>query len=177
MVVTTPARCAVLLYYGNRLICRFESAHAVVQGVSLFELFNAYDAHTKWAEEGPVRFQFENSGIDVDKVTLLRWIIQRLGEAAGRREPRDMGRYYRRTELSYLVPFNKPRTRKTSGSYRWHRHPKTLNEKRMNDLVMVEDGEPSPRAVRSSRYLPSAWDDFNRHVERNWKSFRRTRWV
>ena len=177
MVVLSPAPGAVLFFYGNRLVCRFESVPAVIQGTPLFELFNAYLAKTPWGADGPVRLQFEGMTADVTKATLLAWIIQRMGEAAGHRERRKLGWYYPNTELGYLVPFNKPRTRKGGGSYRWHRHPRTMAEKRLNSLVVFEEGEPGPRASRKSNYLSSAWDDIGRRVERNWKSFRRTRWA
>lgn len=56
----------------------------------------------------------------------------------------------------------------------YYRRPRTLNERRMGEVV---DDEPAPRAGRAS-IIPSDWDDRRvaaREV-RNWKNFRRTQW-
>ena len=69
-----------------------------------------------------------------------------------------------------------PGTRKCSGHYCWFRHPRTANERRLNALVLAEDGEIGPRAARRPARIPTAWDDLGRHVERNWKRQRKTQW-
>lgn len=175
MVVTPTAPGAVLYYVGTKLLHRFESEHAVASGVPLNLLFNAYLNRTAWAEDGPVRFVFEGQAVDVAKPVILRWIICRMGQLAGRRERRRLS-WYQNTELGWLVPFRKPWTSKRNSCGYWFRRPKTLNEKRLNSLVLAEDGEPAARASRGPMYLPSTWDDIGRLVERSWKSHRLTRW-
>ncbi len=56
------------------------------------------------------------------------------------------------------------------------RHPGTASERRMNSLVLIEDGEVGPRVARTPRHLPTAWDDIYRGHSRSWKKYRRNRW-
>ncbi len=55
------------------------------------------------------------------------------------------------------------------GGYRFFRHPKTVQEKRLWDR---EYG----RARRSPRQLIDAWEDITRQVQRSWKLHRRTQY-
>ncbi|MBC8741852.1 hypothetical protein F6X40_35480 [Paraburkholderia sp. UCT31] len=57
--------------------------------------------------------------------------------------------------------------KRTNG--RWYRTIGTFPERRMNALVLFEDGETASRAARQGKNLPSPWDDYVRSNERNWK--------
>ena len=61
---------------------------------------------------------------------------------------------------------------------RYFRQPRTTQERRLSYPVF-EDGEVAPRNSRNSRNLPHAWDDLvrNDNNQRNWKFYRRTRWI
>lgn len=65
--------------------------------------------------------------------------------------------------------------RRRGGHY--FRRLKTTNERRWS-IPVVEDGEPAPRARRSHKNLPNAWDDYqiSSRADRNWKRFRKTQW-
>ena len=52
----------------------------------------------------------------------------------------------------------------------WYRSISTSAERRMNSLVLREEGEPAPRAARTGHNLPSSWDDISREHLRGWKS-------
>ena len=52
----------------------------------------------------------------------------------------------------------------------WYRSVGTTGERRMNSLVLREEGEPAPRAARTGGNLPSSYDDVARAHERGWKS-------
>jgi hypothetical protein len=65
------------------------------------------------------------------------------------------------------------RGRKRSGYSRW-RHPRTTAERRQNSLVLHDEREPPVRCPRLPGTLTNTWDDVHRHVERNWKSQRKT---
>lgn len=54
----------------------------------------------------------------------------------------------------------------------WLRYPRTQAERRMNGLVLTEEGETVARNKRAK--LPSSWDDFTRTSQRSWKEQRRT---
>ena len=62
--------------------------------------------------------------------------------------------------------------------YCWHRHPKTTQLRRWYHAWDDEEFAPRPRAGRSPKYLPSAWDDVRRSdkEDRNWKRHRKTQW-
>ena len=62
-----------------------------------------------------------------------------------------------------------PGTGRRSGG-RYYRRMATMAERRLNALVLVEEGEVAARPVRCGRCLPSDWDDYVRHKERSWKS-------
>lgn len=63
-----------------------------------------------------------------------------------------------------------PRTGRSGGKYRWHRHPATTAERRANQPQLRDEMEPSVRSARQSRSLPNAWDDVNRGWQRSWKT-------
>lgn len=60
--------------------------------------------------------------------------------------------------------------RKWRGGYGSCRRVRTMAEKRLNELVLYEDGEVSARTSRLGTNLVSSWDDVMRQNERNWKS-------
>lgn len=60
--------------------------------------------------------------------------------------------------------------RKSRGGYGFFRRPRTSAERRLNTLVLIEDGEVSCRARRKPNQLPNPWDDILRHKERCWKA-------
>lgn len=63
-----------------------------------------------------------------------------------------------------------PRTgRRTSYGRSWLRRPRTEAERRLNALVVFEDGEVPARNRRRGRALPSSWDDIPREIPRGWK--------
>lgn len=56
-------------------------------------------------------------------------------------------------------------------AYCWHRAPKTMNERRSNEVSYQRDeGEPLCRPRRTGYALPSDRDDLPRCVERCWKA-------
>lgn len=59
---------------------------------------------------------------------------------------------------------------KWRGGGHYFRRIHTTPERRQAALVLREDGEVATRAARNVRNLPNSWDDYVRHVERNWKS-------
>jgi hypothetical protein len=58
--------------------------------------------------------------------------------------------------------------------YKFHRRPKTTQERRRNQLDR-EYGRLY-RGRRSLHTLVDAWDDLPRNTQRNWKRFRKTKW-
>jgi hypothetical protein len=77
-------------------------------------------------------------------------------------EPIEWPRWWRR-----------PGTRRAA--YRnWLRYPRTQSERRLNGLVLTEDGETFARNKRAN--LPSSWDDFTRSSQRSWKEHRRNQY-
>lgn len=63
-----------------------------------------------------------------------------------------------------------PGIRKSRGGSGYMRRIQTTAEKRLNVLVLEEEGEVPARAARCGRNLPSAWDDFMRYNENCWKA-------
>lgn len=63
-----------------------------------------------------------------------------------------------------------PGIRKYRNGYRFMRRMSTKAERRMNALVLTEDGEVAARTVRTGYNLPSSWDDLQREIQRCWKS-------
>lgn len=61
-----------------------------------------------------------------------------------------------------------PGIAKRRGGHGIFRQPHTQAERRLNALVLAEDGEVPARPVRN--HLPSVWDDDFRHRTRNWKA-------
>lgn len=66
----------------------------------------------------------------------------------------------------------------SGGKSRVYRHPKTQSHRVAFAFVDTEAGEPPVRAKRTSRYLPTAWDDCSRSDldHRSWKKQRATQW-
>jgi len=62
-------------------------------------------------------------------------------------------------------------------SYRWHRAPRTMNERRLNasSCRQHEEVEPTSRPGRNGYALPSDRDDIHRGAERTWKAQRKGR--
>ena len=177
MYTCVPPLIPLAMYHENSLFHRFESVSELVRTTHLNTLFNAYLGQGPWNITEFVQFKFEGATEMVPKKVILSWIIQRIGGVAGRKEQAQQGRHLLNTELGYLVPFRKPGNRKSRGGYKGFRLPGTMAEKRMNSLILKEEGEPAGRARRNPMYLPSSWDDIPRYTQRNWKSFRRTQWV
>lgn len=46
----------------------------------------------------------------------------------------------------------------------------TTPERRLNEMVLWEEGEVPARTARTGSNLPSSWDDVMRHVDHCWKS-------
>lgn len=63
-----------------------------------------------------------------------------------------------------------PNIRKSRGGSGWFRGIQTSQEIRLNELVLVSEGEIPVRAARSKWNLPTAWDDFLRTPQRSWKA-------
>lgn len=82
-------------------------------------------------------------------------------------------RWYR--GLNYCGYGPVPRVRKFRGGNGHYRKMSTTPERRLNALVLDEEGEVACRAARQGHNLPSSWDDFGRHKERIWKSQHRGR--
>lgn len=63
-------------------------------------------------------------------------------------------------------------------SRRYHRHPKTMHERRLNAFWDAEAGEPRPRGRRSPANIPNAYNDIARSDYHNhsWKHHRKTQW-
>lgn len=177
MFICAPPSIPLVMYRGNSPVRRFESIRELVRTTRLNTLVNAYLSRVPWNETECVRFKFEGAIEMVPKKVILSWITQRIGGAAGRKEQAQLGQHLLDTKLGYLVPFRKPKTRKSRGGYGEFRLPSTMAEKRMNSLTLSEEGEPPGRACRNPMYLPSSWDDIPRDTPRNWKSFRRTQWA
>lgn len=57
----------------------------------------------------------------------------------------------------------------------WLRRPRTEAERRLNALVVVEDGEVPARSRRQGQALPSSWDDIPREIPHGWKDQHRGR--
>lgn len=62
-----------------------------------------------------------------------------------------------------------------SGVRKWrggssNTNARTQSERRLNAMVVTEDGEVSARAVRQGTHLPCSWDGRYRNSERCWKS-------
>lgn len=55
------------------------------------------------------------------------------------------------------------------GRYCGFRRIRTTAERRLNALVLVEEGEVAARACRQGYSLPDSWDDYSRNRERCWK--------
>lgn len=72
-----------------------------------------------------------------------------------------------------------PGVHKTSAGRHYCRRMETMNERRQASLVLAEEGEVAPRAARNASHLPNSWDDFwvSARGNRNWKRFRKTRWI
>ena len=86
------------------------------------------------------------------------------------------GKYPKRQPLNWDVPGPVPFTGRCSSGH-YFRSIRYINAKRAAQYVL-EEGEIAPRASRTRKVLPDAWDDFvilsRRH--RSWKQFRRTQW-
>lgn len=90
----------------------------------------------------------------------------------------DMGRAIHRDQIEsrrslytgYCGYGPVPGTRKSRGGIGYSRRMKTVGERRLNALVLHDDGEVACRSSRFGGNLPSSWDDKFRNTERNWKS-------
>ncbi len=51
-----------------------------------------------------------------------------------------------------------------------HRRFRTFHERKWAHAWDCEEYAPKVRAARQGHNLPDAWDDYNRHVEKSWKS-------
>ena len=94
--------------------------------------------------------------------------------AYGRRLYRE-GRQRRRTPDAGYVRRKGPVSgiRCFRGGHRQFRHFSTTPERRLNNLVVVEDNEVAARLARLN--LPNSYDDFARTRERSWKAQRKGR--
>lgn len=63
-----------------------------------------------------------------------------------------------------------PGVRKHRGGGGCCRRIRTTSERRLNALVLREEGEVAARPSRSGHGLPDSWDDIQRGHERNWKN-------
>jgi hypothetical protein len=63
-----------------------------------------------------------------------------------------------------------PGIRKWRGGRSYMRRIHTTAERRLNGLVLFEEGEVACRAARNTHNLPHSWDDIMRHRENGWKS-------
>jgi hypothetical protein len=68
-----------------------------------------------------------------------------------------------------------PRIHKSRGGPGWFRGIQTSQEIRLNELVLVNEGEIHVRSARNKSNLPTAWEDFWRTTQRNWKEQRKAR--
>lgn len=84
-----------------------------------------------------------------------RWRLRHLGG--------DLPAPFRRAPVPYTG--KRPRY---SRSYL--RQMRTMAERRLNALVLVEEGEVPARACRTSHNLPSSWDDIPREHDHGWKA-------
>jgi hypothetical protein len=68
-----------------------------------------------------------------------------------------------------------PNVRKSRGGGGYFRKLRTSSERRMNELILIADGEVPARAARTGANLPNSWDDivFGRR-SRGWKSQRKS---
>lgn len=62
-----------------------------------------------------------------------------------------------------------PRIHKRRGGFGWFRTFKTIQEKKINGMVLIEEGEVPARSARNPTNLPTAWDDIVRVHQRSWK--------
>lgn len=71
-----------------------------------------------------------------------------------------------------------PNVSKLRGGAGYWRRPRTQAERRLNqrDSEAREWGEPPIRGRRSSKALPSSWDDISRDKQKSWKKQRSTQW-
>lgn len=63
-----------------------------------------------------------------------------------------------------------PGVRKSRGGRSYYRRVGTAPERRLNALVLKDEGEVAVRAARRGTNLPSSWDDILACREVNWKS-------
>lgn len=68
-----------------------------------------------------------------------------------------------------------PHIHKSRGGSGWFRGIQTSQEIRLNELVLVNEGETPVRSARNKSNLPTAWEDFWRTPQRNWKEQRKAR--
>jgi hypothetical protein len=77
-----------------------------------------------------------------------------------------------RVQGSYGVRYQGSKCRGGDGC----RRMRTLAERRLNELVVFEDGEVPARPRRRGRNLPHSWDLVGRSFEQNWKRNRKTQY-
>ncbi len=68
-----------------------------------------------------------------------------------------------------------PRIHKSRGGNGWFRGIQTSHEIKLNELVLADEGEIPVRPARNKNNLPTAWEDFLRTPQRNWKVQRKAR--
>jgi hypothetical protein len=85
------------------------------------------------------------------------------------------GKRYARRGVVYCGYGPVPNVHKSRGGRQYFRNIHTTPERRMNALVVAEDGERPARAARTGGNLPNSWDDiaFSR-LSRGWKSQRKS---
>jgi hypothetical protein len=101
----------------------------------------------------------------------------------------DAGKPLSIADFEDLLPPRKQRSwHRTFGEYgvrhpghkpsngRCYRRPKTIAEKRLHSLVLVEDMEPAVRGRRKPPNLADTWDDIRFFHEKSWKSHRKTQY-
>lgn len=112
--------------------------------------------------EGELTYELRNSaGKQLNLDEILAWFNrQRQAQWSGLRRG---GPYeYRRGPVGG--------TRCSRGGGGFMRHMRTTAERRLNALVLKDEGEVPARVARTGHNLPNSWDDYRRHQERCWKA-------
>ncbi len=134
---------------------------------------NIQTSHTKWGAVWDFRCEslvcleaFSPNGRPLN----LRGLLE-LGE-----DPSTRWARYASRGLVYCGYGPVPNIRKSRGGSGYFRRMHTISDRRMNALVVVEDGEVPARMARTGRNLPNDWDDdsFGRR-SRGWKAQRKSR--
>lgn len=125
--------------------------------------------HSHWGAERVVREEWTTfEAFSPNGHPLKIKAVVAMGDAMEQAEGSRLSYRVRHCNRDYCGYGPVPGIRKLRGGNGYMRRIRTTAERRLNELVLKEEGEVAPRGARCG--VPNSWDDFIRHKENCWKS-------